>query len=117
MFSVIDNEHVDRSLLRLQLEAQLFLQRGKDRRTVGVGAPRILRVRCALGALLRRPRQVDIEVAGDFRALGAEEDIRPQFFRPGVNAETTILLLNSPTPVDALSTDLRSALGAIAEPL
>ena len=58
-----------------------------------------------------------VGIVANFRALGAEEDIRPQFFRPGVNGETAILLLNSPTPVDALSTDLRSALGAIAEPL
>src|SRR5438876_10093258 len=33
LFYVIDHEHIDRTLLRLQLQTELFLQRRKDRRT------------------------------------------------------------------------------------
>jgi putative ABC transport system permease protein len=63
-----------------------------------------------------RPFEV-VGIAANFRELGAEDDIRPQFFRPGVSGEESLLLLRSAVPVDALTTSLRSALGAIAEPL
>src|SRR5213080_2602983 len=33
LFYVIDHQHIDRTLLRLELQAELFLQRRKDRRT------------------------------------------------------------------------------------
>ena len=46
--------------------------------TVGVGARRILRVRWALRGLLRRPRQVDIEVAGE---AGSIDDRLPHDVR------------------------------------
>src|SRR5438874_6483995 len=35
MFHAIDHEDIDRSFGRLQFESELFLHRGKDRRTIG----------------------------------------------------------------------------------
>ncbi len=56
-------------------------------------------------------------VVANFRALGAEEDVRPQFFLPGVNGETAILVLRSPLPADAVSVSLRNVLASVDENL
>ena len=63
--------------------------------------------------LIIKDRAFDVVgIAANFRALGAEDDVRPQFFRPGVSGEAALLLLRSAVPIDALSTSLRSTLGA-----
>ena len=60
MFRGIDENHIDWSPRRLQLEAELFLKRGEDRRTVK-------RTVAAWGIwashLIRGQRQIDVEAA------------------------------------------------------
>lgn len=58
-----------------------------------------------------------VGVTANFRALGAEEEVRPQFFRPGLDSEVGVLLLKSPLAVDALSAQVRTLLGSIDEKL
>ena len=58
-----------------------------------------------------------VGVAANFRALGAEEDVRPQFFRPGIDGESAILLVKSRIASDALTADIRTLLGSIDERL
>ena len=64
----------------------------------------------------RRPGS-NLGVVANFRALGAEEDVRPQFFRPGIDGESAILLVKSPVALDALTADIRNLLGSIDERL
>jgi putative ABC transport system permease protein len=58
-----------------------------------------------------------VGVVANFRALGAEEDVRPQFFRPGVDGEVSILLMKSRVATDSLAAGVRNALGSIDERL
>jgi predicted permease len=58
-----------------------------------------------------------VGVTANFRALGAEEDVRPQFFRPGIDGESAILLVKSRVALDALTADIRNLLGSIDERL
>jgi predicted permease len=58
-----------------------------------------------------------VGVASNFRALGAEEDERPQFFRPGIDDESAVLLVRSRVALDALTADIRNLLGSIDERL
>ena len=58
-----------------------------------------------------------VGVTANFRALGAEEDVRPQFFRPGIDGESAILLVKSRVALDALTADIRNVLGSIDERL
>jgi len=58
-----------------------------------------------------------VGITANFRALGAEEEIRPQFFRPGLESEAGVLLLKSGLSVDALSAQVRTLLGSIDEKL
>jgi hypothetical protein len=58
-----------------------------------------------------------VGVTANFRALGAEEDVRPQFFRPGIDGESAILLVKSRVALEALTADLRNLLGSIDERL
>ena len=58
-----------------------------------------------------------VGVVANFRALGAEEDVRPQFFRPGIDGETAILLIKSRVALEVLTADIRNLLGSIDERL
>lgn len=58
-----------------------------------------------------------VGIVANFRALGAEEDVRPQFFRPGIDGESAILLVKSRVALDALTTDIRNLLGSVDERL
>jgi putative ABC transport system permease protein len=58
-----------------------------------------------------------VGVVANFRALGAEEDIRPQFFRPGIDGESAILLVKSRVAFDVLTADIRNVLGSVDERL
>jgi predicted permease len=58
-----------------------------------------------------------VGVAANFRALGAEQEVRPQFFRPGIDGESAILLIKSRVALDALTADVRNLLGSIDERL
>ena len=58
-----------------------------------------------------------VGVVANFRALGAEEDIRPQFFRPGIGGESAILLVKSRVAFDGLTADIRNVLGSVDERL
>ena len=58
-----------------------------------------------------------VGVVANFRALGAEQDVRPQFFRPGIDGESAILLVKSRVAIDALTADIRNVLGSVDERL
>jgi putative ABC transport system permease protein len=58
-----------------------------------------------------------VGIVGNFRAFGAERDVRPQFFTPGPDGEFAMLVVKSPAAAAALSADLRSMLGSIDEHL
>jgi hypothetical protein len=58
-----------------------------------------------------------VGVVANFRALGAEEDVRPQFFRPGIDGESAILLVKGRVALEALTADIRNFLGSIDERL
>jgi putative ABC transport system permease protein len=64
-----------------------------------------------------RPYEI-VGIAANFRALGAEADVRPQFFRAGADGDASVLLLQSGSGAsDALTRGLRGMLGAIDEQL
>jgi putative ABC transport system permease protein len=64
-----------------------------------------------------RPHEI-VGTVADFRALGAEAEIRPQFFRAGADGETSVLLLQSASGAsEALTGSIRAMLGAIDEQL
>src|SRR5437867_4096758 len=71
---MVDHEHLDRTPGRLQLEAELLLYGSEERRTIRIDRWQRRRARWwtsgrALRDLIRRPRQVDVEVLREPRAI------------------------------------------------
>ncbi|MEO8099210.1 MAG: ABC transporter permease [Acidobacteriota bacterium] len=58
-----------------------------------------------------------VGVVGNFRWMGAEEDIHPQFFRAGINSNESTLVLRTSVPPESLADDVRKVLGSIDEGL
>jgi putative ABC transport system permease protein len=58
-----------------------------------------------------------VGVVKDFRALGAEEDVRPQYFRAGVDTARSMLVLRTAVPPESLAGDARALLWSLDKEL
>jgi putative ABC transport system permease protein len=58
-----------------------------------------------------------VGVVANFRAMGADEDIRPQFFRAGVDTSNAILVLRTAVPPETLADDSRALLWSLDKEL
>src|SRR3954454_22224489 len=62
-FGAVDDQRLDRTSLRVELQAELFLDGGEERRTVGIHRRQIGRARRTLRHLIRSPGHRDVVVA------------------------------------------------------
>src|SRR5262249_36950983 len=65
MFRALDDDHFDRTALRIELQSELLLQGGGERRTVRIdrgrrGGPWRQTTGRELWHLIRRPREIDV---------------------------------------------------------
>ncbi|HKT80161.1 MAG TPA: ABC transporter permease [Vicinamibacterales bacterium] len=58
-----------------------------------------------------------VGIVANFRALGAEEDVRPQYFTTDLRGEFAVLVLKSQVALDTLTDNLRTTLASIDERL
>ncbi|MEP6961848.1 MAG: ABC transporter permease, partial [Acidobacteriota bacterium] len=58
-----------------------------------------------------------VGVVGNFRAMGAETEIRPQYFMAGVDSSASILVMRTALPPESMADEIRTVLGAVDKSL